>query len=650
MSFGVRVLEEQRAVGSRHAAYLSALQAAPAGVTFARLEAALARMTADGQVVAAEAKAKGDITTRRTLEQEAAIVAAVQAGQGRARPIADRSEIARVLGAVPDVAKLNAGQRAAVEGLFASQDRYRAVTGFAGVGKTFAFRVAREAAEKEGQALYGLSSMNAHVRELREKAGLPAQTIASWLNETERAMREPGGAGLAAARAKWRGKHLIVDEASTVTNDTGFRLVRAVEALGVGSMTLAGDTGQTGGPGAGNVFKALLDRGVERFEMTTILRQREAAGHLREGVKDLAEGRLKSGMAKLAPHVHAVGKEASDLEIARRAVELWGEKRQAGLGTVLITDTNRMRALQSTLARDVLRAEGVLSGKEVARERLSHQHMTKAEQFRASSYALGDTIVFTEAFKGRGQGRSLGGRATVVGIDGENNLLKLEGRGAPARLDLNREAARGWASFSTYTVGTHEVAAGERLAWEARFKDRGYERGAEFTVVSMSPRSWTIEHADGRKETLSAKDPALSFASHAYAITYERAQGRDFEAPIHTMTSRSGEAVAENKNYVGWSRLTKTGDMVVDDAARVLARLAQNDGRKPVALDHIARTLETAKAEAAKGPETAGRKDPSPQLEIEKGLEAPGAADAAVKGRARTRQASISNDPGGFSL
>ena len=594
MTFGVKVAEAGSAVNSKHLALLHAMRAAPAGVTYARLDAALGRLEADGHVVKAGRTQPGGITTRRTLDVEQAIVGAVRQGQGAVAPILPDWAVARTLDRSGSGATLNSDQRAAVEGFFRSSDRFRAVPGFAGVGKTFAFSAVRDVAEAHGQRLHGLSSFNTHVQEFRKGAGIPAQTIASWLQSVEPAMGA-GGARLEAARRRWRGTHLIIDEASTLTNESGYRIVGAVNTLGLGSVTIAGDRGQTGGPGAGNVFKAVLDRGIEQFPLRSILRQREAAEAFRAGVKDLAEGRLREGMERLAPHVHALGREATDLDLARRAVALWAERRAAGQETVLITATNQMRALQSRLARDVLKTEGVLGVTDKARERLSHRHMTRPEQVSAGSYQLGDVLVFNGAFAGRGPVR--GERGTVIGIDQENNLLKLQGAGGlPKYVDLNREHARGYVRFSTYSLGAHDLAEGERLVWEARFRDRGYERGGEFVVAKMGKRAWTIVHADGRTEKVSTNDPALAFTSYAYAMTTERAQGKTITSPIATMTSREGQAVAETKNYVNWSRLTHSAAMVTDDAPRVLRMLAQNDGQKPVALDHVRSAWETAQS------------------------------------------------------
>jgi hypothetical protein len=179
------------------------------------------------------------------------------------------------------------------------------------------------------------------------------------------------------------------------------------------------------------------------------------------------------------------------------------------------------------------------------------------------------------------------------------------------------------------------------LVWEARFRDRGYERGGEFTVRHKGKRSWTIVHADGRVETIAATDPALNFTSHAYAMTTERAQGKSIEAPIATMHSREGPAVAETKNYVNWSRLTRNGALVTDDAPRVLRMLALNDGRKPVALDHVREAWEAT---------LAGGQPPAPEreLRLERGMGSD--AGEAKRNRAHPRGFDAGPGKGGPSL
>jgi dihydroxyacetone kinase len=90
---------------------------------------------------------------------------------------------------------------------------------------------------------------------------------------------------------------------------------------------------------------------------------------------------------------------------------------------------------------------------------------------------------------------------------------------------------------------------------------------------------------------------------------------------------------------VNWSRLTRIGQMVNDDAPKVLRMLALNDGQKPVALDYVRDLWEEARKTAAK--ERAAMTPPKErefelQKEREFGVESDGAG-----GRERTRTPSI---------
>jgi hypothetical protein len=122
-------------------------------------------------------------------------------------------------------------------------------------------------------------------------------------------------------------------------------------------------------------------------------------------------------------------------------------------------------------------------------------------------------------------------------------------------------------------------------------------------------------------------------------MTTERAQGRSIEAPIATLESSAGRAVAETKNYVNWSRLTRIGQMVTDDAPRVLRMLAENDGQKPVALDHI-RELWNAARGAAANDAMAPVPIKDRELELQKERAFGGGPDGAGE-RQRTRAPSI---------
>jgi hypothetical protein len=104
---------------------------------------------------------------------------------------------------------------------------------------------------------------------------------------------------------------------------------------------------------------------------------------------------------------------------------------------------------------------------------------------------------------------------------------------------------------------------------------------------------------------------------------------------------------------VNWSRLTRIAQMVTDDAPKVLRMLAQNDGQKPVALDHVRDLWGEARETAAK--DQAAMKSPTPpktrELELQKEREFGAGPDGAGgRERARTPSIDISRGRSGLNL
>jgi len=639
---GVRIADAKEAVNSKHLIMMHALQVSPPGVTFDRLKASFERMIKQGLVLHADKEMIGGVTTSLSIAREEAIMTAVDAGRGQAPPMISRPQLdlafesqnlAMRMGSIDF--RLGEEQRAGGVRFFSSKDRYSAIQGFAGVGKSTLFGAVKAVADDHNLAIRGISTQHNFVREL-ESVGLQAQTIESFLRDKERKI-DIGGAALAAERASWARAFLVVDEASTLTNIAALRITRVVEALQIPAVRIAGDRMQLGGQAAGNPFKLMLDRKVDQVEIKTIVRQRHAAPHFREAVGHFAEGRVKEGLSAMASNIHELGRGATEGEVANKVVALW--KDAAGTGaTGIVVTTNKMRDLVSLGVRDVMRKAGQLKGPDVQIARLNQRHMVPAEQFSSHSYALGDVIVPVDTFLGRATPPNPQQR--VVGIDHANNMLKVEAHNGKARmLDLNAEHGRRSATFSAYRERTVPVAVGDTLLWEARFKDRGYERGARFTITKMTATTWTVVHdggagAKGREETLSVKDPALSFTGYAYAQTADRAQGQTIGNVIYELTTKAGGAANQLRNYVMNSRMAYSAQMVTDDLPRVAQLLMENEGHKPVALDHLRGALDALRAdkEAEKG-------KPQPELEKElfKSMDLSGGGRELEKVRIRTR-------------
>jgi conjugative relaxase-like TrwC/TraI family protein len=657
LAFGVRVTEAREAVNSKHLVMQKALQRSEAGLTYDRLEGSFNLMVDQGLLAHADDKMIAGLTTSRTVAREREILAAVNAGRGQGPAFLTEKEVAEAF--APDALKtrmkdeafaLTPTQSQGVAQFFGTTDKYAGWQGSAGVGKSTAYGILNAVAQDHDIKVRGVGVYHTVVNDLKGM-GIEAQTLESFLREKERLIRSKDPAAIGAERTKWARTYLLVDEASQVTNDLALRTVRVVEALQIPAVRIAGDKMQLGGQGAGNPFKLLLENKIDHVIMNDIVRQRPAAEHLQASVKHMAAGRVKEGMAAIAPNVVELGKESTDLDVADAIVGGWQSKRAGA--PVIVVATNNMRDLVSRGVREQLRTEGQIKGSDVKLERYYQKYLTSAEQFTTRSYSLGDVIVPVSAFSGMTTPQSAIGR--VIGIDHGNNELRVKDGKGERVIDLTDAHERRNAGFSAFTARKIDVAVGDRLVWEARFKDRGYERGAGFKVTAMDKTHWTIEHdahkgQEPRVEKIPAKDGALSYAGYGYAMTADRAQGKTLKTVIFELTTRAGEAANAARQYVMESRLTHDAVMVTDDLAKLTNLLLAQDGHKLFALDHLRKALDEAKAKDAtdKGPKGT---EPEKTLEKDIGMGGPGRTEQ-ERAKPKTKAPDISRptDMGGLQL
>ena len=170
--------------------------------------------------------------------------------------------------------ELNAGQLAAATLIVSSEDRTVVVQGIAGAGKSTMLAAVARMAEAQGRAVTGLAFQNKMVADLAEGAGIPAQTIASFVLVNERHVDVREGSAYERARAVFAGSMLVVDETSMVSSRDMLKLHEISAALGVDKLVLVGDRQQLSSIDAGKSFALIQAGGGTMARMDQNIRQR----------------------------------------------------------------------------------------------------------------------------------------------------------------------------------------------------------------------------------------------------------------------------------------------------------------------------------------------------------------------------------------
>ena len=205
---GVASIEERMAVFPETELQALVLGHAPGRYTLAEIDAAIAKLVRDGELVeAARRGADRAFVTDRAIRAERRILAMMRAGRNKGRTFADAPSVESGLAR----GSLTRGQRTAVDAIARSPDWLIGVQGHAGAGKT---TMLRAVVGLSGMPrAHGLAPSSAAVRALSRGAGIEARTL-QWfltrfddLSDAER---------LARGREAYAGTVLAIDEASMI--------------------------------------------------------------------------------------------------------------------------------------------------------------------------------------------------------------------------------------------------------------------------------------------------------------------------------------------------------------------------------------------------------------------------------------------------
>lgn len=187
---------------------------------------------------------------------------------------------------------LTAGQREATRTVLENTDRFMAIQGYAGVGKTTQFRAVMGAlntlSESVRPQVIGLGPTHRAVHEMRE-AGVEARTLASFLSETRLAIQ-------AGETPDFRNVLFLTDESSMVGNRDMAELYQLV-AAGGGRMVSSGDTAQLQAISTGLPFRLVQQRSaIDTVVMQEIVRQTPA---LRPAIESIIAGQVDTSLRQV---------------------------------------------------------------------------------------------------------------------------------------------------------------------------------------------------------------------------------------------------------------------------------------------------------------------------------------------------------------
>ena len=549
-----------------------ALGHAPGRYTLAEVDAAIARLVRDGELIEVERRGMDRaFVTDRAVKAERRVLASMRAGRGKGMALANGEMVEKRL----EPSRLTRGQREAVRTVLLSNDLVIGVQGHAGSGKTTMLSEVKELLGE--RKIQGLAPSAVAARVLAREAGIPTRTLQYFLTRFGD-LSDPER--LARARAEYGGAVLAVDEASMTGSVRMEALLRVARALKVARVVLVGDTKQLKSVDAGQPFRLLQKAGMATATMKEVKRQRDP--ELRAAVGLAREGEPGAAIAELGNRVREAPPEELGLEAGRRWLALAPEHRA---DTLILAPTHAICRQANEAVREGLAEEGVLRGRTLAVDRLVNRRLTRVQASDIRSYEPGDTIVFHRDVYGC--------RASDVCIvmghdDGKVVLAHPEGE---RRFRPSGNAARYLGLYDTERI---ELRAGDRIRWTRNRMAplaRGSHpqapdlvNGGEAEILEIGYKR--VRFRDGEREfSIALTDPQLRHLDHAYCSTVHSAQGRTARGAIAVLDA--GGWVDPELFHVELSRVSEAFLLLTDDREALIERLEAQDWSEDGALEAL---------------------------------------------------------------
>ncbi|HBD7398683.1 TPA: conjugative transfer relaxase/helicase TraI [Legionella pneumophila] len=522
---------------------------------------------------------KSLLTTPWQLTLESEAIQRIENGKGTVSAICSKQKVSDFIKAKEQemAFALSPSQKKAMTTFLTSTDRFIAIQGYAGTGKTTMLRLTRELASLQGYEIRGITAGSAAANELRHKGGLNASTFARELGRLQNQQQDLSKT------------IFVVDEASMLSNPQGHKIIKLAEQFNT-QLKIIGDKAQLPSPSSGKLFSVIQDYGIKTVAMTDNLRQKEM--ELKESALHAGRGEIYDAVEKLT-HVETADTYLKRVDyLASKWLSLTPEERQ---NTLCFAPTHKNRHDITNLLRNALIKEGTLSGQEHQQPILKERNLTSIKLRNAIYYNKNDVIRFNNTAQRynikAGEYLTVG---EVTNTHKQNNTLSLKRENGqiitfklsslPAFKTENKDLER---PVEIYRQEMLNIMAGDQIQWKRNYEDKGI-RNSELATIKQITKEGVILNTEAKQTlhlALGAKE--LRHIDHGYVLTTYATQGKDKKRGLGLIESFNRFASTIQNFYVETTRGIWEMIVVTDDKDHLVKAITTNDSEKYSSLDMV---------------------------------------------------------------
>ncbi|MDM1844973.1 conjugative transfer relaxase/helicase TraI [Serratia ureilytica] len=462
---------------------------------------------------------------------------------------------------------LTQGQRQAVDLILNTTDRFVAIQGYAGVGKTTQFKAVlagiAQLPESERPRVVGLAPTHRAVGEM-QAAGVDAQTLASFLHDE--GLKVAGG-----EKPDYRNTLFVVDESSMVGN-SDMAHAYALIAEGNGRAVMSGDEAQLEAIAPGAPFRLAQGRSaIDMAVMKEIVRQtpelkpavykmidNDVPGAL-DVVRAVAPANVPRQADAWVPAQSVVEYPAKGPDDIHAAIvsDYLGRTEAARRDTLIITHLNADRHIINAGIHQERKAAGELKGEAVSLPILESANIRDGELRKLGTWARHrDAVVLLDNTYYR-----------MADIDSQSRTVSLQDSEGNTRLFSPASAVR--EGVTLYNPRTIEVSVGDRMRFSKSDVERGHVANSTWTVEAIKGDMVTLSDGQQTRTVNPRVQQQDRHVDLAYAITAHGAQGASerFAITLEGVEGGREQLVTRASAYVALSRAKEHVQVYTDNEA-----------------------------------------------------------------------------------
>ncbi|EPN2806996.1 conjugative transfer relaxase/helicase TraI [Serratia marcescens] len=473
---------------------------------------------------------------------------------------------------------LTQGQKESVDLILGTTDRFVAIQGYAGVGKTTQFKAVLEGIaqlpESERPRVVGLAPTHRAVGEM-QAAGVDAQTLASFLHDE--GLKVAGG-----EKPDYRNTLFVVDESSMVGNSDMARAY-ALIAEGNGRAVMSGDEAQLEAIAPGAPFRLAQGRSaIDMAVMKEIVRQ---TPELKPAVYKMIDNDVPGALDVVRSVAPAnVPRQANAWVPAKSVMELavdipdihdaiisdyLGRTEAARQDTLIITHLNADRHIINAGIHGERKAAGELKGESVSLPILETANIRDGELRKLDTWARNrDAVVLLDNTYYR-----------MADIDSQSRTVSLQDSEGNTRQFSPVSAVR--EGVMLYNPRTIEVSVGDRMRFSKSDVERGHVANSAWTVEAIKGDMVTLSDGQQTRTVNPREQQQDRHVDLAYAITAHGAQGASERFAITLEGVEGGREPLVNRAsaYVALSRAKEHVQVYTDNEAGWLNAIGKAKAR-----------------------------------------------------------------------